>query len=321
MNDENKKRETKQPAENFRNVEQSEIPPSSGKIIVADRTPILEAEPVAINQQQPINPKLQSEKMEVHHPHHVTHKKKWAEYLLEFFMLFLAVFLGFLVENQREHMVEHRREKKYIVSMIEDLKNDSAFLSLSINKLIPYHLGWLDSTVHLLQAPDLKGKDRLIYQAFMVGTAWTYNFHPTERTLSQLHSVGFHLIRNKNAISVISLLEAQYKILNAQTKSFLESLQNEIDLAAWAFADRVVTDQIATTAFQNFSASSVELQLSDIPESATINNQNKEGIKSYVEKLQKYSFYVQYAMKVGQVVLSREVAKAIKVLEKEYDLK
>ncbi len=36
-----------------------------------------------------------STNMEVHHPHHVTHKKKWTEYLLEFFMLFLAVFLGF----------------------------------------------------------------------------------------------------------------------------------------------------------------------------------------------------------------------------------
>lgn len=31
--------------------------------------------------------------MEAHHPHHVTPKKKWTEYLLEFFMLFLAVFL------------------------------------------------------------------------------------------------------------------------------------------------------------------------------------------------------------------------------------
>ncbi len=33
--------------------------------------------------------------MEVHkHPHHVTHKKKWGEYLLEFIMLFLAVWMG-----------------------------------------------------------------------------------------------------------------------------------------------------------------------------------------------------------------------------------
>ncbi len=36
--------------------------------------------------------------MEVHHPHHPTHKKKWAEYLLEFVMLFAAVTLGFLLK-------------------------------------------------------------------------------------------------------------------------------------------------------------------------------------------------------------------------------
>ena len=34
------------------------------------------------------NPQHSIENMEVHkHPHHVTHKKKWTEYLLEFFML------------------------------------------------------------------------------------------------------------------------------------------------------------------------------------------------------------------------------------------
>jgi hypothetical protein len=33
--------------------------------------------------------------MEVHHPHHPTHKKKWSEYIIEFVMLFTAVTLGF----------------------------------------------------------------------------------------------------------------------------------------------------------------------------------------------------------------------------------
>ena len=48
--------------------------------------------------------------MEVHHPHHPTHKKKWSEYFLEFFMLFFAVTLGFFAENQREHLVEKAKE-------------------------------------------------------------------------------------------------------------------------------------------------------------------------------------------------------------------
>ena len=57
--------------------------------------------------------------MEVHaHTH--TERKKWTHYFWEFFMLFLAVTLGFLVENQREHYVEHRREKQYMQSMVEE---------------------------------------------------------------------------------------------------------------------------------------------------------------------------------------------------------
>ena len=36
--------------------------------------------------------------MEVHHPHHPTHKKKWSEYIIEFVMLFTAVTLGFFAE-------------------------------------------------------------------------------------------------------------------------------------------------------------------------------------------------------------------------------
>lgn len=64
--------------------------------------------------------------MEIHkHPHHVTHKKKWTEYLLEFFMLFLAVFLGFGAENFREHKVEQERVEKHMHTMIENLKYDT----------------------------------------------------------------------------------------------------------------------------------------------------------------------------------------------------
>jgi hypothetical protein len=64
--------------------------------------------------------------MEVHkHPHHVTHKKKWGEYLLEFCMLFLAVFLGFVAENIRENYIERHREKQYMHSLVQELKFDT----------------------------------------------------------------------------------------------------------------------------------------------------------------------------------------------------
>ena len=63
--------------------------------------------------------------MEVHHHSH-TARKKWHHYFWEFLMLFLAVTLGFLVENQREHFIEHQRARQYASSLIEDLKKDTA---------------------------------------------------------------------------------------------------------------------------------------------------------------------------------------------------
>lgn len=71
--------------------------------------------------------------MEVHHPNHPTHKKSWKEYLIEFFMLFLAVFLGFLAENLRERYVEKHRAQEYMRSLVEDLKADTAHIQFVIN--------------------------------------------------------------------------------------------------------------------------------------------------------------------------------------------
>src|SRR5438045_4515296 len=88
-------------------------------------------EDINISEPQTANDQLQTENMEVHkHPHHVTHKKRWTEYLLEFFMLFLAVFLGFIAENIREHVVEHDRSKEYAISLAEDLHNDTTSINI-----------------------------------------------------------------------------------------------------------------------------------------------------------------------------------------------
>jgi hypothetical protein len=235
-------------------------------------------------------------------------------------MIFLAVTMGFFAESYREHLSDRSKEKKYIKSMVEDLKTDSVFLELSLTKLIPYHLTWLDSTVRLLKMTDLKGKDRQIYQAFMIATGWGYSFHPTERTLTQLQTEGYHLIRNKNASISISHLQSQYKLYSQSSINIL-NFQDDIDMSAYVFADKLVADKISSTAFQNFSDDyTVTLQLSDIPESARIDTMNKEGIKLYVDKLSKYNFYLQYGIKSWYVTLLKEINKTIGVLKKEYSL-
>src|SRR6478735_6016774 len=94
--------------------------------------------------------------MEVHHHSHTpdpdSHRgrKKWTHYFFEFIMLFLAVFAGFLAENWREHIVERKREKEYIRSMIEDLKLDTAGLSAD-NNTRKEAVAMYDSVITLLR--------------------------------------------------------------------------------------------------------------------------------------------------------------------------
>jgi len=61
--------------------------------------------------------------MEVHHHPHAE-KKKWTHYFWDFLMLFLAVTLGFFVENQREHVVERERATQYAKALVRDLEKD-----------------------------------------------------------------------------------------------------------------------------------------------------------------------------------------------------
>src|SRR5690349_19169791 len=63
--------------------------------------------------------------MEVHHhTHHAHDTRNWKSYFWEFLMLFLAVTLGFFVENQREHYIEHLRAREFSKSLIQDLQHD-----------------------------------------------------------------------------------------------------------------------------------------------------------------------------------------------------
>jgi hypothetical protein len=99
--------------------------------------------------------------MEVHHHLHVE-KKGFKEYFLEFIMIFLAVTLGFFAENIRENITDRTREKDYIISMIKDLKEDTA----GINKHTEYRQDRkikLDSLSLLFKFPDYTNYTGLIY--------------------------------------------------------------------------------------------------------------------------------------------------------------
>ena len=149
------------------------------------------------------------ENMEVHkHPHHVTHKKKWNEYLLEFFMLFLAVFLGFLAENQREHIVEHKRENKFAARLLSDLKEDSSFLNKRIKSLEGEKIKYKDFLS--VMTSSLKDTPVNIMSTFY-GLLKRYTPQFTTATYNQMKASGS--LRYINDDSLTTALQKYYEII------------------------------------------------------------------------------------------------------------
>ncbi|NOT50948.1 MAG: hypothetical protein HOP10_06700 [Chitinophagaceae bacterium] len=134
--------------------------------------------------------------MEIHHHSH-TSRKKWTHYFWEFLMLFLAVFCGFLAENKREHIVEHRREKKYMITLVEDLEidtTDMGALKRTLNEVIARR----DSITQYLRPPIAAARVPQFYrEAELMLNMRSYSYNG--RTVEQLRSSGnYRLIRKKN---------------------------------------------------------------------------------------------------------------------------
>ncbi len=138
--------------------------------------------------------------MEVHaHAH--TERKKWTHYFWEFLMLFLAVFCGFLAENQREHLVEHQREKKFIRSLVSDLAADTLRLSYILEQR-QSRTEMLDSFATLINSPDAASNSRYLYYNNSLATrGWSFRFSPVDGTMQQLKNAGNLRLIQKSAVS------------------------------------------------------------------------------------------------------------------------
>jgi hypothetical protein len=162
--------------------------------------------------------------MEVHHAHHPAHKKKWSEYLLEFFMLFFAVTLGFFAENQREQLTEKHREQQYMQSLYEDLKNDTA----TLNNLVHYdtiQTAKLDSTNLILKNRKWDPTTIKLLYRLNLKTLGSIRFNLSERTAAQLKNAGgMRLVEKRQLSNKIAEYWARTENLR-QYENFVEDLK------------------------------------------------------------------------------------------------
>jgi len=217
--------------------------------------------------------------MEVHHHGHVHEKKKWKEYLFQFLMLFLAITLGFFVENRREHYIEGLRAKEYAHTLLQDIIKDTLELDETItyyreNIAIVETLLELDRTSETGTVPS----GALYHYGKVALTAFRMSFN--DATLQQLKNSGnlryFRNLKLKENISAYDNATRTFSLrqdleltfvpaINEYSKLFDHVIQNTlfknkdnpvfIDSFVKANPPLLINDPVVTKQFLGFCSS------------------------------------------------------------------
>lgn len=166
--------------------------------------------------------------MEVHHHGHVHQEKKWKEYLFQFFMLFLAVFCGFLAEYKLEQTIESHREEEYMASMVQDLKSDTAAFRLAITRFNK-NADHIDTLFKLLKNGSPSNTSEVYLNARMVIGSY-YRLFYNNRTFEQMKSSGnLRLVRQTGVADSITSYYQSLKYVD-ETRELLNQRHSNVSL-------------------------------------------------------------------------------------------
>ena len=245
--------------------------------------------------------------MEVHHHAH-TERKRWYHYFWEFFMLFLAVTLGFFVENQREHFVEVRREKQYIRSFTADLKKDISLLDSLLTKREIRKIQ-IDSLNFILQAPDpdVYGKQSYYYSRYLPRP---YVFVSNDATVLQLKNSGnLRLIRKQAVVDTILAYDREYHFIDYIRNREDMLVQRIFSLIDELF-DPVVYDQMNL----------LDIEFKEPPGNPKLLTKDKKILRQFMSELH-YLKTVNFGQIGWYQRLKARAEITLAYIQKEYQLK
>jgi len=164
--------------------------------------------------------------MEVHHHSH-TARKKWTHYFWEFLMLFLAVFCGFLAENQREHYIEDQRAKKFASSLIEDMQGDTSEIHLN-KRTIEGFLQSADMALSELKKPRSLQNDTILQVKGLYGLLEFNFFDPQMGNYEQMKNSGALRYFKHDLINMLTRYESNANRLLLQKNEYFDFLDGII---------------------------------------------------------------------------------------------
>ena len=240
--------------------------------------------------------------MEVHHHSQSHERKSWKAYFWEFLMLFLAVYCGFLAENWREHIVEHQREKEYIKSFVEDLKQDTAQLNVIVRKFTR-KLAFHDSLLRELANPMIFKSSSRAHYFFEMGRHFP-DYIYTDRTIQQLkNGGGMRLIRNK-AVSD-SIVDYDSKV---RTLAIAQAQMNDLVLTFGLEKNKLFQNRLLDTLNDGFHNPPIALL-----------SQNRNDVEEFYNNMNDQRTVFSYMKELDEDLL-KTGTRTIEFIKKEYHL-
>ena len=174
--------------------------------------------------------------MEVH-AHSHTARKKWTHYFWEFFMLFLAVTAGFIVENIREQYIESHRAHELVVPLLEDIRQDTSALNTLI-ELREKQTKVLDTIRDIMKGEDWKQGSRKLYYLFRIYVR-RQEFQNRNTTIDQLRNSGYlRYFKDQKLVSLIQQYVIDMQLVKDRQSRELQVMDNSIDPINSKFFDQ-----------------------------------------------------------------------------------
>ncbi len=202
-----------------------------------------------------------AESMEVHHHPHLPHgeKKKLNEYFLEFLMIFLAVTMGFIAENLREHISDRSKESEYVISYIEGLKSDTANLKHVIDFGNKVNTG-LDSIITMSRKNMSDITNQRLFYTFAYRYLFQYTvFKSDDYVMQQLkNSGGLRLIEKDHVADSLSSYDASTEGTYSQADVYINVFKDIVNIEQEMLDFTLLTD---TSYIKNFTPTQKQLPL------------------------------------------------------------
>src|SRR6185437_2333198 len=129
----------------------------------------------------------------------------------------------------RENVYNHKKEKEFMLSMVEDLKSDTDNINSFTGKA-NQAIDEMDSLVHLMRRPDREKYGQTMYYFSRAVTTKVTRFQLNDRTYEEMKSSGYlGLIANNELSDSISNYYAKQTHFKEQADLQLQKLSAYTD--------------------------------------------------------------------------------------------